>query len=543
MADNSNPFSSSDDPNINNNGQDDGANMASSMSTNTVFSNQNNDNLPPSFIGQNQDQSQSEAFSSSVSEQNQYNPPPPPVFTQSDTSNKNPDNIVAQLKTRRNSKGPLIGLAVLFLILVLGIGGYFISKINQGNQATNNSNTNANTPNKPQTILTYWGLWEPSRVLQDIIVEYQNQNPNIVINYVEQVKTDYRTRLQSAIEGGTGPDIFRYHNTWFPMLKSNMQPDTKKNINMADYYPIIKENAVIGGETFGVPLGFDALVLYYNTQKLQSAGISQPPTTWQALIDDAEKLTVTDPKTGIQIGGVAMGTTNNVDHWSDIIGLLLMQNGSDPAKEIPTEILDFYTQFISTRKVWDATLPSSTYAFASEKVAMIFGPSWRAHEIRSINPNIDFKTAPVPQLAGSENITWASYWIEGVSRQSKNAEEAWKFLAYLSSSENLAKLYTAQSQLSMERKFGEPYPRLSMSSTLQSDPIVGSVVIQGQSAKSWYLCSRTYDDGLNDGIIKYFEDAINAINKGATTETVMPTLTSGINQKLSLFNLAPETQN
>jgi len=320
-----------------------------------------------------------------------------------------------------------------------------------------------------------------------------------------------------------------------------MQPDSKKRVSTEDYYPIIKENVIIGGETFGVPLYFDDLLLYYNPQKFQAAGLSSAPLDWTQLMDYSEKLTVRDPKTGIQIGGVAMGTTNNVDHWSDLLGLLLLQSDVNPAENVPTDVLQFYTQFSEVKKVWDATLPKSTYAFAVEKAAMIFGPSWRAHEIRSINPNLEFKTAPVPQLTPENPVAWASYWLEGVSRKSPNSDEAWRFLAYLSSAENLSKLYTTASQVSAERKFGEPYPRISMANSLQSDPIVGAVVNQAPYAKSWYLCSRTYDDGLNDGIIKYFEDAINAMNKGDELKEIIPTLTSGINQKLKTFGVATKT--
>jgi multiple sugar transport system substrate-binding protein len=295
---------------------------------------------------------------------------------------------------------------------------------------------------------------------------------------------------------------------------------------------------MVGGETFGAALGFDSLVLYYNTDKFQSAGLSEPPLTWNDLIEYAQKLVVQDPRTGIQVGGVAMGTANNVDHWSDIVGLLLMQNGSDPSVEIPVEVLEFYTQFVGSLGVWDSTLPNSTYAFATEKVAMIFGPSWRAHEVRAINPNLEFRTAPLPQISGNAPVAWASYWLEGVSRRSANTDEAWKFLAFLSNNDNLAKLYTTAAQSSPERRFGEPYPKTSMMSSLQSDPVVGSVVSQGSYAQSWYLCSRTYDDGLNDGMIKYFEDAINAINRGSSASQVLPTLTSGINQKLQQFGIS-----
>ncbi len=468
---------------------------------------------------------------------------PPPVFTQSSESTTNEEPMIASFKPKH--KSPILAVVALMLLVLIGGGAAFFLLRNNGNPSTADGRTNQGGSGgvlpKQQINLTYWGLWEPNAVMRGIISEYQTQNPNTTITYVEQTKTDYRARLQTAINNGTGPDIFRFHNTWLPMLQSSMQPDSKKRVNMDDFLAKTKEDGVKGGETFGVPLGFDSLVLFYNTQKFQSAGLSQPPSTWNDLMNDSEKLVVRDPKSGIQVGGVAMGTTNNVDHWSDIIGLLLMQNESDPSIEIPSEVLAFYTQFSGVKNVWNSTLPSSTYAFATEKVAMMFGPSWRAHEIRSINPNLEFKTAPAPQLSGENPVAWASYWLEGVSRQSKNADEAWKFLAFLSESENLQKLYTTAAQASPERRFGEPYPRTSLITSLETDPIVGSVVTQGKYAKSWYLCSRTFDDGLNDGIIKYFEDAVNAINKGTDVVQVIPTLQSGVQQKLGMYGLIDQS--
>lgn len=61
--------------------------------------------------------------------------------------------------------------------------------------------------------------------------------------------------------------------------------------------------------------------------------------------------------------------------------------------------------------VWDDKLPSSTVAFARGDVAMMFAPSWRAHEIAAQNPDLKFKTTTLPQLS-DERISWGSYWAE-----------------------------------------------------------------------------------------------------------------------------------
>lgn len=234
--------------------------------------------------------------------------------------------------------------------------------------------------------------------------------------------------------------------------------------------------------------------------------------------------------------GAALGTVNNIDHFSDILGLLLLQNGVDLAKPngvLAEDALKFYTLFTITDHVWDESLSSSVYAFATEKVTMIFAPSWRAHEITQINPELEFKISPVPQLPGTQ-ISWATYWAEGVSSKSKNIQAAWDFLSYLSSKETLIQFYNKASQL---RNFGEPYPRKDLASQLEDDSLVGAFVKQAPYAKSWYLCSATHDNGINDKMIKYFEDAVDKMLKGESAAEALEITSQGVAQVLNQYGV------
>jgi len=104
----------------------------------------------------------------------------------------------------------LVGAAVLVTILIFFGLRTVLSK-------TGSSQTTSVT--KKET-LTWWGLWEPSDVLTSVITQFQNDNPGVTITYSQQSPKDYRDRLQSAFARGQGPDIFRFHNTWVPMLSA-----------------------------------------------------------------------------------------------------------------------------------------------------------------------------------------------------------------------------------------------------------------------------------------------------------------------------------
>lgn len=438
----------------------------------------------------------------------------PPNSPTPSTSTPPPKNIVGS-SPFRNLIPIGIGLAALTVLILLV--SVIVPKF-----------TTKNTP----VTLTYWGLWEPTSVMQAVIADYEAQNPNIKINYSMQSPKNYRTRFLAAGSQDNSPDIVRIHNTWLPMVKKNLAPAPDTIVSVSDlsnYYPIVSKNFVSGGKVYALPLEVDGLALLYNEDIFKETGAT-PPSDWNTLRKLAFDLTKINPETKIiERAGVALGTTSNVEHWSDILGLLILQNSGNPGKPSETAVQDaitFYTTISSQDKSWDDSQPNSVYAFATGTVAMILAPSWQVSEIKAINPNLNFKVAPSPVLP-SANYAWASYWAEAVPLTSKNPEQAWKFIKYLSSAEVLQKMYAGASQI---RALGEPYPLTSLSSTLANDPLAGPYVSQGPNYISWYLADRTYDDGVNDEFSKYYEDAINTINDGSTIGAIAKTLEEGIAQ-------------
>ncbi|HJY98290.1 MAG TPA: extracellular solute-binding protein [Patescibacteria group bacterium] len=395
--------------------------------------------------------------------------------------------------------------------------------------------------------ITWWGLWEEASVVTPLIDEYQSQHPGVKINYVMQSPQDYRERLTSRLAEGEGPDIFAFHNSWVPMFRNSLDSLPPAVMNAADYaktfYPTATSDLTSGTAIVGIPLGYDSLSLFINEDIFSKAG-KTPPTTWDDLRVTARELTVKDDQGIITQSGVALGRTENVDHWPEILALLMIQNGVDlsqPTGEAAEGALVFFTLFTTDDGVWDATLPPSTQAFASGKLAMYFGPSWRAFEIGQQNPNLKFKTVTVPQLPKDSpqqpDITYATYWAQGVSAKSAGKAVAWDFLKFLSTQESLQKLFDNQRRV---RSFGEPYPRPDMASLLADHPVVGSIISQAPGAQTWFLHSRTFDGptGINSQMANYFGDAINALNSGTKTATqALETVATGVTQVLSTYGL------
>ena len=104
-------------------------------------------------------------------------------------------------------------LITLFIILLLVVGAIFGGRWLFGM-----------FEGSKEVTITYWGLWENDATIKPLIASFETANPKIKVQYIKQSQKQYRERLQAAIDRGEGPDVFRFHNTWVPMLAKELEP-------------------------------------------------------------------------------------------------------------------------------------------------------------------------------------------------------------------------------------------------------------------------------------------------------------------------------
>ncbi|OGM28597.1 hypothetical protein A2801_01785 [Candidatus Woesebacteria bacterium RIFCSPHIGHO2_01_FULL_41_10] len=428
-----------------------------------------------------------------------------------------------QKPSRKFPKAAIIGLVLVVLLVLVGALVTVVlprlgSVVPQGN-----------------VELTWWGLWENETLVQPLIDEYKELHPNVTIKYIHQDKQDYRERLVNEFakgEDGTAPDIFRFHNTWVPMFINELDKLPSEVMSAEEFsqtfYPVATSDLTTGSGLAGIPLMYDGLALFINTEIFTTYG-KIPPRTWTEFSETAKELTIVDESGVIRQSGAALGEAENVDHWPEILGLLMLQNGANPANpssDAGLQALRYFRRF-RDEGIWDKTLPNSTLAFATGRLAMYIGPSWRAFEIREQNPNIAFQVLSVPQLPKDDpsevDITYATYWVEGVWAKSKYTKQSWEFLKFLSSKESLQKLYD---NATSQRGFGELYPRQDMKGLLEANPSVSGFIDLAPTAKSWYFASRTFDGptGINTLVTEAYVDAVNSGSFALTAKNIVDVL-------------------
>ncbi len=96
--------------------------------------------------------------------------------------------------------GGLLVFGIIFFIVSRVIGGLKQSGPSISTTPPAGSDTQTGGVARPggsQKTITYWGLWEPSAAMTDVLSEFQKQN-NVVVQYERQLPKEYRERLQDA---------------------------------------------------------------------------------------------------------------------------------------------------------------------------------------------------------------------------------------------------------------------------------------------------------------------------------------------------------
>lgn len=375
-----------------------------------------------------------------------------------------------------------------------------------------------------QIELTWWKPFDDSRLVQPLLEEFQKKYPNVRVNYVPKNIDTYEDELVNALASGKGPDIFSIHNDWLPKHKEKISPAPETLVSLRDYKQnfaqVASDDFIDDGKIYAIPLAVDVLALYYNKDILASAGIARPPATWEELVNMTPKLTRQDTFGDFQRSAVALGTAQNINRAPDILGLLMLQNGTrfyDPNRSQSTinqniqdeqgnafspggRALEFYTQFANPSKVtytWNNRSNNSIEAFDAGKVAMIFSYSYLRPTITARAPFLNYGIAPAPQIDLARNrVNFANYWGEAVSKQSANAEAAWNFLNFISGKDVLPKYYDVQKQASS---------RIDILEKQIADPEIGVFAEQALTAKSFY---KPDSDAVESIFVQMIENVV-----------------------------------
>ena len=367
------------------------------------------------------------------------------------------------------SKFQFITLAIFVLAIIGGVIAFATFK---------GSSSSSTLP-----TLTIWGTFPSSAFNQYVAMINNGSSQPLSIKYVQEAPSSFSQDFVAALARGTGPDAI--------LIPADMILPHEDKLTLIPYTALTQRNfmdayiqeADIYLSTNGIlamPFTIDPMIMYWNRDMFNAAGIAAYPKYWDDFSALNQKLTVKDQNGNIRKSAVAMGTFSNITNAREVFGTLLLQLGNPVTAQSggvaastlkvgtaadPTPALQYFSQFVdptNSNYSWNSGMPNDKSAFLSGTLATYFGFASEISDIRNKNPNLNFDAAPLPQVrTGGKAATYGKMFGFSIVRSSANQNAAFQVISTLTSSVYLASLsktmYLPTVLNSLDQNSTDPY--------------------------------------------------------------------------------------
>jgi multiple sugar transport system substrate-binding protein len=276
---------------------------------------------------------------------------------------------------------------------------------------------------------------------------FEKQNPDIKVEIETVGFGDYFTKLATVIAGGNAPDVFELNYENFNTYASKgVLFNLDKLIKQSGYdLSIINKNALeafqVASTQYGLPYSFSNVILIYNMDLFDKAGVSYPTNewTWDDVLSAAQKIRALDP----MVFGIYQPITFNELYKmvQQNNGSLLNEDGTafTVNKQENVETLQYMVDRVLKYNVMPTDAQMAGMGdwdlFISGRLGMIVTGSWA---FPTFKEKADFDWDIEVEPGNKKKAT--HFFSNGLvmSKDTKKAEAAFKWMTFLSSSKEVA---------------------------------------------------------------------------------------------------------
>jgi ABC-type glycerol-3-phosphate transport system substrate-binding protein len=347
------------------------------------------------------------------------------------------------------SKFQIITLAIFVVALIAGVVAF----------ATYRSSTSQSR--LPPIVI--WGVF-PAETFKQYVGQVNNTlSESISVQYVQKSPESFSQDFVKALALGQGPDAI--------LITADMLLPQENKLTLIPYDALprrtfmdsyIQEAQVYLTQNgiLGIPFTVNPLVMYWNRDTFNAAGLATYPRFWDEFTALNQKLTVKDQNGNVRKSAAAMGSFANITNAREFLGSLMLQVGNPVTIQMgdgtaasalktgvstdPSPALTFFSQFADPSNAnysWNRGLPADKTAFLSGMLATYFGFAGELADLKSKNANLNFDVAPLPQLrSGGKAAAYARMYGFSIVRASPNSNAAFQIISILTAPQNLGKL-------------------------------------------------------------------------------------------------------
>ncbi|REE92753.1 carbohydrate ABC transporter substrate-binding protein (CUT1 family) [Paenibacillus taihuensis] len=309
------------------------------------------------------------------------------------------------------------------------------------------SSDNGGSASKDEKVELNFIRWSNGPALdneeKDKVKRFNDSHPNIQVKMTLLPWDETFKKIEMSLASNSPVDLFYWDvpaYAWYKKgLMKNLQPYFDRDLKMSDYDEKLFEPFKFDGSNMYVaPENYQTLVLYYNKDLFDKAGVAYPSENWNwnDYLEAAKKLTITkDGKT------TQFGTTMSLGAWWGWMALSQEQGGAlapnihDPEKltfNTPEtkNALQYLQDLIYKYHVAPDAAQSSALGgdFLTGKIAMYVGGDWDLGNLKD-KKDLKWDLAPMPKWDDKRVVP---YWVGGyaMTEKSKHPDQAWEFIKW-----------------------------------------------------------------------------------------------------------------
>jgi multiple sugar transport system substrate-binding protein len=273
--------------------------------------------------------------------------------------------------------------------------------------------------------------------LQAIVDAFEDANPDITVEVTTLPYGDYGTALQTDLAAGSVSDVFDIEYANYAQYQANGVLAPIDLENAGAYKPSLLDAYATGGVQYALPSSFSAVVLYYNADLFDAAGLDYPTSDWTWEDERAAAEALTDQAAGVWGDHQPVSFYEYYKALAQNGGEFLNADGTAAAFNTPEGIeaaewlVGKSGTVMPTIEQGQGTPDFDTNLFKDGKLAMLHTGIWVFGAVADVPFNWDIAVEP-------GNTTQASAVFSnavGVSATSEHVEAATKWAEFLTSSD------------------------------------------------------------------------------------------------------------
>jgi multiple sugar transport system substrate-binding protein len=165
--------------------------------------------------------------------------------------------------------------------------------------ATSNSDSDSADGKTTVTYMEFSSNGGHEKDLSAIVDAFEKDNPGIDVKVETTPYDQYFTKLQTALAGGTAGDAFELNYENFVTYADNGSLAELSDVDDSSYKTSLLDAYQQDGKQLGLPESFSDVVLFYNKDLFEKAGVDLPTADWTWADEKAAAAKLTDKGAGV----------------------------------------------------------------------------------------------------------------------------------------------------------------------------------------------------------------------------------------------------